>query len=107
MMISKWKLGSGWVIFLILSLPLGVVHGQETPATPTGGNGNPAPSSQTAAGVPNTDAQIAAEIEFYWSLMEKYPADASLRVNLGNLYALWGWSQQALVEYEQAIQLIH
>ncbi len=101
-MVTKWKLGAGWVFFLILALPQAAIHGQEAPA---GGSGNPASSYQTAPGIPDNDAQIAAEIEFYWSLMEKYPTDASLHVNLGNLYALWGWSRQALDEYEKAIKL--
>lgn len=51
------------------------------------------------------DARIAEQIQKYWTRMEEHPDDSSLHVNLGNLYALWGWDSEALVEYRKALAL--
>lgn len=51
------------------------------------------------------DAEIAARIQKYWNLLEKHPYDASLHINLGNLYAMWGDNSEAMVEYNKAIGL--
>lgn len=51
------------------------------------------------------DTEIAEQIQMYWRLMEENPYDASLHINLGNLYALWGWNSEAMVEYNKAIAL--
>ena len=63
------------------------------------------PTSSQQLYIPTDDDKIAAEIQKYWLLMESNPYDASLHINLGNLYAMWGWNSEALVEYNKALAL--
>lgn len=81
----------GWILFtlpLVASLP---VPAQGEPAGPQA--------------IPRGDQEIAQEIQKYWNLMEERPDDPSLHTNLGNLYAVWGWNSDALVEFHKALAL--
>ncbi len=68
----------------------------------------PVPAQGGGAGrqaIPSGDQEIAQEIQRYWNLMEERPDDPSLHINLGNLYAVWGWNSDALVEFNKALAL--
>ena len=81
----------GWILFtlpLVASLPVPALGG---------------PAGRQA--IPSGDQEIAREIQKYWNLMEERPDDPSLHINLGNLYAVWGWNSDALVEFNKALAL--
>jgi tetratricopeptide (TPR) repeat protein len=91
-----------WIpVVLILVACLAVA----APAAAQGEVDRESPTPDPGLPLQSDDSQIAAEIQKYWILMEENPYDASLHINLGNLYALWGWHSESLVEYNKAIAL--